>query len=233
MKLTAAILTGLVLFSTAYSQDSRFVADMENALTIHDTASSVASEIEALEAFRGLCKKHNKEWLPSYWTAYLLTQVARLKGRSPDFPEDLDPAQLIIEAQERFDQASKVLPNKTDEQKSNFHMLQGFIYGWHETINAKNEEEKAAFKEKRQFEYKMAVKLNPQNPLMYVLAGIGMLREPRNYRDPLISVAILNYADEIFSRSEKRSMTTYWNKDFIPFWRSQAQKKLQEMLAND
>ena len=86
-KLLVAISIMVAVFNNVRAQDDQYIQNMEAALAIHDTASNVASEIKGLNAFRKLSDKYDNEWLPSYWTAYLCTQVARLKGRSSGFPE--------------------------------------------------------------------------------------------------------------------------------------------------
>ncbi len=230
MRLFVAILFSLVFFSQTRAQNGQFEMEIESALAVHDTASSVASEMAALEAFRELTTRYQKEWLPPYWTAYLCTQVARLKGRASDFPVNLDPKALIDEAQEQFHKANARTPDKDDILKSDFHMLQGFIYGWREWITASSEEEKEKYRAMRQAEYDRAMRLNPENPLMYVMVGIQLQDEPRDHNDALAAVALLNYAEEIFSRAARRSLTTYWNRDFIPYWRSEARKKLDKLL---
>ncbi len=230
MRKILALLVTTVVLSNVQAQDRQFAQEMEAALTIHDTSSSVASELVALDRFRALTKKYDREWLPGYWTAYLCTQVARLKGRAPDFPADLEPKELILEAQEHLERASKVKGQKTSVEQSDFHMLQGFIYTWMDWIVASTEAEKKKYDELRQAEYKAAVRENPRNPLMYVMAGIDLTGKDHDYKDMAAGIGLLDYAEQIFDRAPKRSMTTYWNKDFIDFWRSSAEKRLAEML---
>ena len=207
-----------------------FALDIKQTLYIHDTASSVGSEIEALKAFEELVKEYPNEWLPSYWTAYLCTQIARLKERVPDFPKDLEPSELMQRSQKYMDKAVKIKGAMTSTEKSDFHMLQGFIHGFHELYTAKNEEEKSEFVTKRKKEYNLAIKENPKNPLMHVLIGIDMTgRDDKN--DLIAGIAMLDYAGEVFERESNRGLTTYWNKDFIGFWRSRAEQKLQRILA--
>ncbi len=230
MRKILALLITTVVLSNVQAQDRQFVQEMEAALTIHDTASSVASELVALDRFRALTRKYDREWLPGYWTAYLCTQVARLKGRAPDFPADLDSKELILEAQEHLDHASKTKGQKTAAEQSDFHMLQGFVYGWVNRMVATTEAEKKKYRELQQAEYQAAVRENPRNPLMYVMTGIDLTGKDHGYKDVAAGIGLLDYAQQIFDRAPKRSMTTYWNKDFIGFWKSSAEKRLAEML---
>lgn len=233
LKLLVATFTLCTLFNNLHAQESQYIQEMEAALAIHDTASSVASEIKGLNAFRKLSDKYANEWLPGYWTAYLCTQVARLKGRAPDFPKDLDSKALIHEAQDYFDRASANLPTKSSIQKSDFHALQGFVYNWNTSLIATSQEEKDRFDALAQKEFKLASQHNNENPLLYVMFGINLTGKDRDYREVLSGIALMNYASEIFDRAPHRSMTTYWNKDFVGFWKSQAKKRLKELLQND
>ena len=212
------------LFSIGISAQT-FQAEMKEALTIHYTTTSVMGEIEALNAFKSLSKKYPNQWLPDYWAAYLCTQVARLKGRVDNFPEDLDPRALIFEAQQHFDSANKRLP-----QQSDFHMLQGFINNFQNWIVAETEEDKERYTQLRKIEFKAAARLNPKNPLLMVLNGIDLTGEDKTYQEVIAGIILLEKADEIFSAAPNRSMTTYWNKDFIPFWKSRAEKRLETLL---
>lgn len=228
--------TLVILFfasSLLHCNEKRFEEDMAAALHIHDTTKSVSGEIIALQRFKEVCKKYPEEWLPNYWTAYLLTQVARLKGRADDFPKDMDPGQLIRDSQQYFDRANQLLANKNDGQTSDFHVLQGFIYGWFSTIVADSEGEKERYSDLQKEHYRLAAIANHNNPIIYVLIGINLTNDQEDYRRVLAGIAMLNYADEIFSRKPQRSLTTYWNKDFIPFWRSRAEKKLKKMLGSN
>jgi len=229
-KLLVAISIMVAVFNNVQAQDAQYIQNMEAALAIHDTASNVASEIKGLNAFRKLSDKYDNEWLPSYWTAYLCTQVARLKGRSSGFPENLDPKALVHEAQVYFDKASANLPDKNDVQQSDFHALQGFIHNWNNWIVATTREEKDRFDALAKKEFKLAAWYNHENPLLYVLIGINLTGKDREYREVLAGIALLNYASEIFERAPHKSMTTYWTKDFISYWKSLAEKKLKELL---
>ena len=63
-----------------------------------------------------------------------------------------------------------------------------------------------------------------------VLNGIDLTGEDKTYQEVIAGIILLEKADEIFSAAPNRSMTTYWNKDFIPFWKSRAEKRLETLL---
>ncbi len=225
------IITGILLFSFVFTdaQSHEYKAAMKAALKIHDDADNVTKEIQSLEAFEQIMKDHPNEWLANYWAAYLCTQIARLKGRLDDFPEDLDPVELIERSQKYFDRAKELSNDKGDERLSDLHMLQGFIYNWFEWIVSKTDEEKKSYEELADKEFKTAMKYNHSNPLNYVLIGTDLVRSDE-YKNIVAGIALMKYAHEIYKNAPERSMTTYWNRDFIGFWTNWAEKKLEEKL---
>lgn len=226
--LTIAILA--LSMSIGIGQSKYFAKDIKAALYIHDTASVVLSEVEALHAFQGLITKYPKEWLPCYWTAYLCTQIARLEGRSEDFPKDLNAKQLLSDAKKYHDQAVAIKGEMTNIERSDFLMLEGFIYGFYEMLGVVDDEEAGNYKTLKQSKYQEAISYNPRNPLMYVLKGISLTQQG-DYQDVMAGIALLDYAEEIFNKAENRGLTTYWNKDFIKFWRGRAEGKLKGILS--
>ena len=226
MKKTILLSVLGILCFVGQSQSKKFSNDIKETLYIHDTASSAASEVVALNAFKDLVEKYPNEWLPSYWTAYLSTQVYRLWNR-PDFPKDLDPKKVIQDANVYLEKATKIKGDMTAEEKSDFLMLEGFIYGF--TRFTVPEEEEGPFLEKQKMKYQDAMKHNPKNPLMYVMKGITLLQKD-DYQDVVAGIGLLDYAEQTFEKSENRGLTTYWNKDFIKFWRSRGEEKLKELL---
>ena len=217
----------IMLLNLGFAQSKKFANDINETLYIHDTASSVASEIVAYEAFKELTEKYPDEWLPGYWTAYIGTQVSRLYGR-PGYPEDLDPRALLEECKTYLDKAVSVKGEMSDEEKSNFLVLEAFIYGFM-AVTISDDAERAEMKELEDKTYREAVKYNIKNPLMYVLRGINLLGRD-DYQDILAGIGLLDYAEQIFDKAENRGLTTYWNKDFIKFWRSRGQDKLKNLL---
>ncbi|MEO9802777.1 MAG: hypothetical protein ABJF04_06000 [Reichenbachiella sp.] len=229
MRKSLLVILLLIVTQPIWAQ-KKFEKDIKEALYIHDTASTLSSELVAREAFQKLTNKYPNEWLGFYWLAYLNTQIARLDGIVDDFPKDLDSKQLIRESLDLHKKSYKLKKNKTDAEESDFLALEGFIYGWFSYRLAENEEQKSQYDVKKISKYKKAISLNPKNPLMYVLAATPLARS-EDYNDILASLALFDAAESTFNQAENRGMTTYWNKDFIGYWRSQAEKNLERALS--
>ena len=224
------IILGVLLFSFVFTnaQSHEYKAAMKAALKIHDDAKSVAEEIKAMEAFEKVTGDFPNEWLANYWAAYLCTQVSRLKtDRADQFPENLDEKELIYRAQKYYDKAYELKKNKSDKDKSDFHMLQAFIYSWFNYRIAETDEEKEKFIKMREDEYFKAAKYNPSNPMLFVRIGMKLTRSKDDYASLVSAIALMEYAKGIFEKSPDRSTTTYYNKDMIGFWKSRAEKKLK------
>ncbi len=227
MKKIALCTACSILFFVGAGQSKKFANDIKETLYIHDTASSVTSEIVAYNAFKELVDKYPNEWLPGYWTAYIGTQVSRLYGR-PGYPEELKPRELLEECKAFLDQSVSVKGEMNAGERSDFLMLEAFIYGFM-AVTIVDDDERADMKELEDQTYQRAMRHNPRNPLMYVLRGINLLGR-EDYRDIAAGIGLLDYAEQIFEKAENRGLTTYWNKDFIKFWRSRGETKLKEML---
>ncbi|MEO9964821.1 MAG: hypothetical protein ABJF11_03480 [Reichenbachiella sp.] len=206
-----------------------FGKDIKEALYIHDTSSTLESELVALKAFRDLTKKYPKEWRGFYWLAYLNTQVGRLDGMVESYPKDLDSKQLFREAMDLYRKSYDLKKEKTDAEESDFLVLEGFIYGWFSYKLAETPEQKAKYDQEKKAKYREALKLNPRNPLMYVMIATVMARS-EDYNDLVSAIGLFDSADRTFNEVENRGLTTYWNKDFIGYWKSVAEKNLKKAL---
>ncbi len=235
--LRPVLLTVTLLFLAGAAQAGQtnrtFARDMAEALAIHDRAQSVGEEIEALEAFRKLCDQYVDEWLPPYWTAYLATQVARLESRVDDFPENIDPKALVRESSQRLEEARQRAGSMDDTMASDFAVLEGLITNFYATIVVETDEEREAWREKGNQAYKQALRLNARNPLMHVMVGIQFFQEGRDSREVSAGLALLDHAEAVFNQAPNRALTTYWNKDFIPFWRTRGEARLAEILGDE
>lgn len=229
MKQLTLVALIMICTSSIWAQ-KKFQNDIKEALYIHDTASSLTSELVALDAFRSLTKKYPKEWRGYYWQAYLNTQVGRLIDMVEDAPKDVDSKALFRESMNLYKKSYELKKDKTDLEKSDFLALEGFIYGWFSYKLAESEQQRVEYDSEKKAKYRQAILLNPRNPLMYVLTATG-LAQSEKYQDIIAAIGLFDSAEQTFNKVENRGMTTYWNKDFIGYWRSQAEKNLTEILS--
>lgn len=218
----------IVLFicftGSVFAENSNYKSAMKRALTIHDTASSFASEKIALKAFEEVSQKYDDQWLGHYWTAYMFTQVGRLVKRTN---QSEDPMAYIDNAQKHLDKAYELLENKSDENRSAIHTLQILVYkfrGWFD------EPIKDKYTEMAKAEFIKAAKANPENPLLYVMSGTELINEgqqDKDLRKVYAGKILLQTAKAKFAQTKiDRSETTHWNSEWIPFWLPYADKLL-------
>lgn len=219
--------------SGGIAQNRNFAQEMEFALHIHDTASVFESELKAVKAFERVGKKYNNEWLPQYWAAYLYTQIGRLVDRLERAEARMS---FIDKAQEKFDLAAKLLPNKTVEDQSSFHALQGLIYLFKSRFSEGTDSK--IYAELGVEEVNKAIQTNPNNPLVFVLSATSLIRSTTNLgqdgeaepdlRKVLAGNILLEKAKTIFERARPdRSMTTHWNQEWLSFWLPYSEKLLK------
>lgn len=225
-KLLAVII--IVLTSGVATAQNSFSEEMKSALDLHDKAKTVTQEIESLEAFKKLISKYDDEWLPSYWAAYLCTQIARLDGVADGFPNDLSGKDFLTESEEYLTITKKRLTSPSDNQLSDLYTLEGFIYSFYPSIMVKSKMERDMYRLKSKIKYDKAIRLNPRNPLMYVLEGVNHTSKADEIFDLTVAIALFDQAERIFLQESNRALTTYWAKDFLRFWRAQAEKKINE-----
>ncbi|MEO0572709.1 MAG: hypothetical protein AAF039_13465 [Bacteroidota bacterium] len=231
MQKIVTLLSFISCIGISTSQVSDFGRDMKNALQIHETASTISHEIHALKAFKNLVIKYPNEWLPSYWTAYMCTQVARLDGKTKNFPKDMSAKELLLEARAYFETSIERKGEMTNNEKSDFLILESFIYGFFQSRVASSQLEKENYGTLKESKYLEAAQNNPKNPLIYVMQGIILIKK-ENYKDIISGIALLEYAELIFNKTKDRSLSTHWNKDFIKPWQSRAANSLSEISSN-
>ncbi len=222
------IFIGLILsVNSIAAQNRELAADLLYAIHIHDTAQVVKSELVSLEAFEKLVKKYPNEWLPSYWAAYLCTQIARLDGRDPGFPKSLSYEEMIGKAETHFAACKAKAININTVEKSDLHAMQGFIYTFlRKAINDK-------YDSLVQREYKKSLAINPLNVNLQIQFAIGLSnRAGSSYQDLVTALGIFEYNRIFFGKIDNRALTTYYAKDFVDFWRRNTEEKLTKMISS-
>ncbi len=223
---------GSLQFAAAASEGP-YEKAMKEALTAHDVASDYQGEVKAAQAFAAAGDKFTKEWLPYYWSAYIHTQLANIHGRAKDAPQDTSPAQLLQESQRYLDKAYSRVSNKNGEIESSFNALQHLIYSFQGRYS-RSPDDRKSFNQKADEEFKAAVRNNPHNPLVYVLAATDMVRRPKDLNSALAGRVLLETAKRLFSEAKRdRSLTTHWNAEWIwLYWLEHSERMVKNLSAS-
>lgn len=227
-KLTLLFTTfALVTMSCAQDLDAKYKNRMQMALFIHDTASVYESEVKAIEAFQSITKDYKQAWLPHYWASYIYTQIARTRNA----PDGRTPLKLLEESQKSLDLAKSKMPKDSPNLESDVHALQGFIYYFLSIGDKKEKEEE--WRGKMKLAYKKAISLNPENPLIYVLQGTGLLQDKERIGSVLAGKVLLNEANRLFKlTNQPRALTTNWNQEWLYlYWLKFADRQLAEVAG--
>ena len=229
MKKSLSLSFTLLLTSFLFGQS--FQSAITKTLKIHEDSETAKEQLKGLEAMETLTKTYPKEWLPNFWAAYQCTQMAMLKNRAKDYPEHLEPNELLNRSENYLTQAVQLSEGEaTDALKSDFHALRSLIYGFRQTYS-KDSLSYIKFKEMEQQEQQAALALAPENPIMKVFTAtsIGRAKDASTF-ELVASVALLKQAKAAFEAYPVRAMTTHFNQEWIPFWLPWLEKRLHQQL---
>ncbi|MBX7150348.1 hypothetical protein K1X84_01820 [bacterium] len=226
------VIIGLwLVVSTLYGQDEQFFNEMKTALTIHDTSSTLESEMMAINAFEKAAERYPLQWLSCFWASYVHSQIARLYIR--DKKSDA-AVQSFKQAQFYFDQIKVKAKSMTVREKSSTMALQSLIYLLQiNYLPQKNLQKDAAneLSTKASGELIKAIQTDPANPVVWVMIGVNLIRDGKQDKDIKKTVAgkvLLEAAEREFkSTAEHRSKTTNFNSEWLPFWIPEANRQLQ------
>lgn len=225
-----SILTLLCFVSIiCYSQDKKeYNRVLKSAFHVHDTASTYESSLYAAKMLEEVADKFPDEWLANYWAAYIHTQCGLYYPNIPEDAGTLFPAN----AQKNIELAMKRYKGDSSEILSDLHALQSFVYYTY-TWYPDNKPMDSVYNQKSQEHTRMALNLNPDNPIVYVVIGTGMLRSEK-IEDVLAGRALLYRAQTIFKQvSEHPVMTAHWNENWLRFrWLKYSDQRLREITED-
>lgn len=220
----AALLVSAVAALTAGPLNASFESDLRAALALHDAASSLEAQAEALVAFRQVTERHPGQWLGHFWTAYEETQIHMLHSRQQT-GDDLGA--YLDRAQAHLDKARHLATEATPRERSSLAALQSLIYSFRSRFDAAQHE---TWRQRRRASLFESAKLDPDNPVLLVFIATeltGQARREESWR-PLVAARALfiqaqRQADDIADRSQ----TTFFNAEWIQFWLPSAQGMLE------
>ncbi len=225
MKHYILIVLSLISISILGQDKRDYHASLKSALHIHDTASSYNASMVAVTLLETTAKNNPEEWLANYWAAYIATQL----GLYPDRPADAGKI-LPQKAQLNLEQARMKYKGDSKAIISDLHALQSFVYQYHLWYDEFSDK-KDHYISKAKEEGRLALKYNPDNPLMYVLIGTGKVRSDK-IEDVVAGRALLYQANAKFKLvNEHRALTTHWNEEWLRFrWLKYADERLSELV---
>ena len=213
MKYVLIALGILVMASPCLGQNASFVADMEHALALEDTASTATSVIAAAHHLEQLTLKYPDEWLGHYWAAFVYTQVGLFTGQDERLGAYLDLAQAYHDKAWTLWTA---LEEQPQSERADFFVLQAFIYSWQSrAVNNKASEDQ--YNLLRETFLEKTEEANPDNAMLWMMRGLPLLPAEETREE---GVRISKAAQEKYTMPRRSSIHPNWGKNFIGYWLS-------------
>lgn len=221
----------LIVVYVSQAQDPakrRYNATIKSAYHIHDTASVYRSSLHAAALLDKLSDEFPDEWLASYWSAYIYTQC----GLYPDRPKNAGEI-FPTNALKNIEQAIERYQGDSSQILSNLYSLKAFTLTNH-TWYPEHQDKAGEFSQKAAQASKTALKYNPDNPMIYVLTGVSMLRSDE-VNDIVAARATLYRARTLFKKvDEHPAFTMHWNENWLRFrWLKFADQRLLELVSEE
>jgi hypothetical protein len=224
----------IFLSVSAAGQNNQFLKEMKNILMIHDTTLRVTHEIDVISKLNDLSNKYPSEWIIPYWASYLCINIGRFEGRSADFPKDKTAIDFFQKAQNYLDKCRQIKITLNNNEKADFHTLQGFIYHWFMS-KSKNSSDSSRYLALRDREWNDAVAADPNNINLIVIDATMLYRNNTSAakRELLLTaLTALNFAEEkIKAEKSGKLVTSFWSWDLVSPFQSQIIQKLKNLTV--
>jgi len=231
MRITFLITVFYAFTSIAlYSQNVNLEEGMKNGFDTFTKGKTFEEWIKGAKIMNELGQKYPNEWLPNYWASYLYTQLTfNIPKDNP--PKGITSKSIVDEAQKNLDLALQKVNDMRPDIRSDFHALQTLIYDFRQWTN-KDENIKAEFLDKRQFEIKQAIMLNSNSPLVDVIIGTDLIKR-RDLTSVYAGRILLLHAKKKYDeRLVPRYMSSHWNEQWINHWLSQSVKGIEALTKS-
>ncbi|GGI56966.1 hypothetical protein [Winogradskyella haliclonae] len=188
------------------------IVSIENAVNLYWESKNDNDPQKAIVELEAISKKYPQNWLVPFWSSYIATQVNNTT-RDATF---LDKAQLY------YNDAEKALGSTKNDSiiYSYFKGLQSLIYRL-KSFNAKDSKEVQKLQKQSLDELNEGIRLQPENPVLWVLSATGPFNNLRNnLAQQQTSLALLKDAKDKFSEIKERSKAdiSYMNEHWTDFW---------------
>ncbi len=191
---------------------SEQLTEIENAVNLYWVWDSDEDPKTAVDQLNALSKKYPKNWLAPFWSSYIATQITN----------STKDVSYLDKAQTSFDTAEKILMDSSKDSiaESYFKGLQCLIYDLR-SFNEKDAEKTKELQAKALEELNQGLRLNWQNPVLWVLSATGPFNDfNNNLAQRQASLSLLFDAREKFAEITDRSKAdiSYMNEHWTSPW---------------
>lgn len=207
-----------------------FEEELDYALHIHDTASTLISEELALEHTIKVTKKYPNEWIGYYWAAHLYGQVGRLYDNNDKFIKYMETAHLFLEKARN----SNLSPSHED--KSELFVLEALLFRL-SAFTLYNPRTGVNIDKKGSLQYvdkslsllKEAERENANNPRVYLQKGIVCTMDA-DYEQ---GVQFLKKSQLLFENNPSSGkIYPNWGEGWLKVWLPRSEKLMEDQSNN-
>ena len=157
-----------LIFIKTFAQKAEYVAAMENAIGLLSELENIENTKQGVSQLERIAAAEPKEWLPSYWVAYGLTNLT--------FTEtDADKKDMLLDKADKFLAAAEKLQANNDE----IEVMKAYLAGARMAVAPQDRWQKYGGVVSTSLQN--AYKLNPENPRTKLLAAQGIFFTPEAF----------------------------------------------------
>ncbi|MBK5195647.1 MAG: hypothetical protein JJE08_06400 [Proteiniphilum sp.] len=203
LSLLAVMLTLSLAMPLTAQDEAAYTRAMEVAIDQFDKVQNAADLQVCKNSFERIAGTYDKQWLPTYYAAYLNTELAFWEMNS-------DQNSMRLEEAEKY---LKRLEEMEDADKSEVENLWGYYYMCR--ISQDPETMGQQLFQPTITKLENAMTLNPENPRPVILLAFfeqnlpSFLQSKRNRAEDKIK------AEALFSKEQKNYSKPYWGKYFL------------------
>lgn len=215
MKNVTLFLAFILIGSSVFAQNAKYVAAMTKAQVQLDSATTAAQNLEAANSFARIAAAEPKEWLPAYYAAFSQVNAAfkLLRENPAKAGEAIDAAQMSL------DLAKSIAPNESE-----IVVLQAYILIARVSENPMVKGQELS---PRVFaELGKASAMDPQNPRAPFLQGMYTMNMPEFYGGGAANAKpFFEKAAVLFEQATPGDLMPNWGKETNARFLEQTTKK--------
>ena len=203
LSLLALMITLSMAMQLTAQDDAAYIKAMEAAVDEFDKVQNAADLQVCKNSFERIAGSYDKQWLPTYYAAYLNTELVYWEPKSDQNSMRLAEAEKYL----------KRLDEMNDADRSEVENLWGYYYMCRISQDPENLGQQLFQPTVTKFETAMA--LNPENPRPVILLAFFEQNLPSFLQSKSNRAEQKKKAEVLFSKEEKSYVRPYWGKYFL------------------
>jgi len=214
---TLSLLTVMLFLSPGWQltaqNEAACTKAMEAAIEQFDKVQNAADLQVCKNSFERIAGTYDKQWLPTYYTAYLNIELVFWEMKSEQNSLRLQEAEKYL----------KRLEDMEDADRSEVENLWGYYYMC--LISRDPETMGQQLFQPTVAKFETAMTLNPENPRPVILLAFFEQNLPPFLQSKRNRVEEKKKAEKLFSKEQKNYSTPYWGKNFLQMINTDSENK--------